>query len=177
MGEYDFPRSVSQRREYRACGYKWFLHRMQGLRMRHEPGRFAFGDVMQAVADHIVLGGGTVTPAAAQEYFDAVWLLLPLVSALRDAAGYPNEPTWPKTKGWGWYRERGRALAAKAATELPAHIRPNGVCVVNRPVRFTIEGVQEVAIPDLVTHVDRRGAGVWQDGAAVLTVLGWETAA
>src|SRR5207244_8664852 len=36
---------------------------------------------------------------------------------------------------------------------------------------------QELAIPDLVTHVQRKVDGVWQDGPPALTVLDYKTAA
>src|SRR5437016_13577149 len=91
---YTFRRSVSQRRTYQSCGYKWLLRYGQGLRQRQEPGRFAFGNVMQQTADEIVLAAGALTPAEAAASFENRW-----------AKFEHADCSWPKTKGWGWYRE------------------------------------------------------------------------
>lgn len=139
---FDFPRSTSQRRAYRACGYRYYQQYGLGWKSLARKGTYAFGDTMEALA-HLITSGAVATPLEAEQLFLARWVDFEKDPAL----------TWTSRGPWKTLRERGRALAAVMATELPKRIQP-GALVNEKLVVELQPGLKETAIPDHYGIVD-----------------------
>lgn len=164
-GSYVFRRSVSQLRTMRACGQKWLLSYGHGWHPVKSRGTYAFGDVMQALADRIVLGEIT-TGAAAADFFREAW---------KPYATAPDR-TWTIRGPWKTLNDRGAALAALMAEELPARIDVSAVrrAHLNERLEFKVGGVDMLGLPDYYGPVQCWEAGVWQPRFAA-SVIDYKT--
>lgn len=172
---FNFPRSTSQRRTYRECGYKYLLKYGQGWGQRQNKGRYRFGDVMQYVADMIITGQ-VESPSDAEAAFLRGW---DWVKAEGDALW------WSKKHTWDYLRARGRVLAGKMVLELAKRIPLGEVDDDGQPIRrhlnerlvYELGGDRELAIPDYVGLCQRYDfeRQEWGD-TLVWTVLDYKTA-
>ncbi len=141
-------RSTSQRRTFRACGYKHLLRYEQGWRPIHEKAVWRFGHIMQDVADAIIGQGppiGSMEEAAT--CFRTLWA----------AEAKKATVQWPKTRPWTFYNDRGTELAKLMYAELPKRIKRT--VWTEKELRYEVApGVYELAIPDFYGEVlDSKG--------------------
>jgi hypothetical protein len=139
--EFDFRRSVSQRRTYRSCGYKYLLDYGQGWRSKLLKGQYAFGNVMELVATGIACGLIT-TADEAERYFNGIWWW-------QD----PTQMEWSQRVTFEILATQGAALARVIVPEIQEHILvPDDVELMVAQQRITYQlGPEspELCIPDL----------------------------
>lgn len=139
--EYKFRRSVSQRRTYRKCGYKWLLHYVQHWRLIKDRGQWVFGHVMEDVATGIAAGWLT-TPNEAAWYFAVQWQALD-----------PATVEWSPRVKYDQLAEEGLALSRVIVPEIQERILlPTDVeqMIAQEKIDFTLSPeVPELSVPDL----------------------------
>lgn len=156
-------RSTSQRRCYRSCGYKYLHRYAQGWAAVQTRGTYAFGDVMQQIADLITTRRVTKLEVIEEAFLDR-WALFE-----RDTTR-----TWTSRAPWPLLRERGKLLARLMLEELPPRIAAPSMGHLNERLVYSCAGVEELAIPDHYGLVQRMD-GTWSDGF-LPTVLDYKTA-
>jgi hypothetical protein len=142
----DFPRSTTQRRAFRRCGYLWLQQYGQGWKPVWGRGVYEFGHVMEALAALVVVRAIT-TEAEAVERFLQVWRPLEARTDLK----------WSTRTTWGTLRDRGPELAKLVVRELPPRVSLQGQAH-QETIDFELApGVREKAIPDFYGLVRKGG--------------------
>lgn len=160
---YAFRRSVSQLRTYRTCGVKWLLQYSHGWSSVAQRGTYAFGDVVQAVAEAILTGKAPTADEAAA-LFTQLWV------PFKDDKGR----TWTSRASWALLAERGKQLVKLMALELPARVNCDLPMFLNQREEFVVDGVPMLGLPDFYGAVQRQQAGQWVESWAA-TVLDFKT--
>ncbi len=150
---FDFARSTSQRRTYRACPKKFFLQ--YGLRWRAHQRRatYLFGIAVQSAVNVMLENASPLTPShsvTADEWFAWLWAGTATVD--------PDRMYWGK---WDQKKllERGIKLLLAIEDELLAEfdltvpLTPDGKPFLIEPkITYVVGGVREMVIPDLAVR-------------------------
>lgn len=139
--EFNFRRSVSQRRSFRRCGYEYLLHYGQGWRPKLLKGQYAFGNAMELVATAVAAGWVT-TPEQAELGFLAYWGQLD-----------PTQMEWSTRVTYEKLTDEGVALSRVIVPSIQERIlvpeEPEQM-VAQESIGFELApGVPELSIPDL----------------------------
>jgi PD-(D/E)XK nuclease superfamily len=167
-GAFDFPRSISQRRAYRGCNYKWLLRYRDGWERTIKKGTYAFGDAWQ-VAVESVLKGEASSPEGMYTRFMVEWDKV----AREDAAG---KIEWNSRNGLRFFAERAKGLAEVAFREIMRVCGvPKEAATYNQMFVYDLApGTPERVVPDYIgPALHRLEDGSWTERCH--TLIDWKT--
>ena len=167
-GQFDFPRSTSQRRTYRTCPTKYMHHYVGNWRPTTDRGTYAFGSVMQ---DSLQMGLDLYAAARNAEP-DAI-LTLPNVAGIFREKWSPFEHdetrTWTSRASWGQLNAWGQRLITLALQEVVGVVDVSKPMLYEPKITFPMGDDTELALPDFIGWVMNT------NGQPVPTILDWKT--
>lgn len=153
MSGYDFTRSVSQRRTYRACGMKWYNRYVSGWNPKTKKAQLQFGSIFEQVCGEIITQALT-SPEAAQARFLSLW------------EPYRMDPKLTYRKGLTWktFTDRGQILVLHAYVKLHEIIDSGAWYQLQKELRYEIGGAKELCYLDFCGYSTAQAPWGWGFG-------------